>query len=392
MSQALSLTELAARSVGLFKEKYGRAPTIMVAAPGRVNLIGEHTDYNDGFVLPMAIDRYTVIAADKGSTDATVFSSTVNESQVIPLIATDRSHLPEWSRYVACVLDQCAGGELTAPAFDAVIDSNVPLGGGLSSSAALEVATATLVEELGGKKLDAIQKALVCQQAEHEVGVPCGIMDQFSSVLCQAGHLMLLDCRSQEPKMVPFADSNLKVLIINTNVKHELTGGEYAERRAQCEAAAATLGVLSLREADTALLEEKKAKLDDVHYRRARHVIGEIERTTAAAAACQCSDWHEFGALMYQSHAALRDDYEVSCPELDVLVEEADKIGTQGGVYGARMTGGGFGGCTVSLVRADHVNAIAEKICGAYLQRTGIEATAFATPPAQGAMVLTDQI
>ena len=248
------------------------------------------------------------------------------------------------------------------------------------------------MEQLTGKQLTPVEKALACQQAEHQVGVPCGIMDQFSSVLCQAGHLMLLDCRNQEPKMVPLADESLQVLIINSNVKHELTGGEYAERRAQCEESASLLGVPSLRTASSELLEEKKAVLDDVHYRRAKHVIGEIERTLAAASACEAGDWQQVGALMYQSHASLRDDYEVSCKELDILVAEAEKLGLTGGVYGARMTGGGFGGCTVSLVKSTEVDKIAESIGRAYHEQTGIEATAFATPPAQGAMVLTDRI
>lgn len=391
MDKAESLSELANRAAAQFRSQFQREPTILVAAPGRVNLIGEHTDYNDGFVLPMAIDRYTVIAADRSASDssvAKVFSSTVEAKQEIPLETEDRSGLPVWAQYVACVLDECRREGLTALPFEAVIESTVPLGGGLSSSAALEVATATLVEQLIGKSITPVAKALVAQRAEHQVGVPCGIMDQFSSVLCRSGHLMLLDCRSQEPRMVPLADSTVSILIINSNVKHELTGGEYAERRQQCEAAAASLGVDSLRDATMELLENKRAGLDDVHFRRARHVIGEIERTTAAAAACEAGNWQEVGQLMYASHASLRDDYEVSCAELDVLVSLAEQLGIEQGVYGSRMTGGGFGGCTVTLVKTEQAEAIAQAICRDYQKQTGIEATAFATPPAQGAMVL----
>ena len=275
------------------------------------------------------------------------------------------------------------------PVFDAVIDSTVPLGSGLSSSAALEVATATLLEELADSRLEPKTKGLVCQQAEHRgAGVPCGIMDQFSSVLCEAGHLMLLDCRNQETKMVPLTDPSVTVLITNTNVKHELTGGEYAERRQQCEAAAKILQVSSLREATAADLERSRDNLDDVHYRRARHVISEIERTTRAAEAIAAGDWKKVGALMYGSHDSLRDDYEVSCEELDVLVEAARELGYDAGVIGSRMTGGGFGGSTVTLVRTDRAKKIAEAICEKYRQQTGIEATAFATAPAKGAHVI----
>ena len=394
MDEPLSLADLAARTKESFRKRFQREPSVVAAAPGRVNIIGEHTDYNDGFVLPMAIDRYTVIAADpapQGRDSVTLHSSTVDDAQEFPIATQDRSALPVWAKYVACVLDHCAGYGLDAPAFDAAVDSTVPLGGGLSSSAALEVATATLVEALTDSEIDPIAKGLLCQKAEHQVGVPCGIMDQFSSVLCQEGHLMLLDCRSQQPRMVRLADSSVTILIINTNVKHELTGGEYAERRQQCEEAATSLGVNSLRDATIDLLETKKSALDDVHYRRARHVIGEIARTTAAAEACEGGNWSEVGDLMYKSHTSLRDDYEVSCKELDVLVAAAEHLGSGQGVYGSRMTGGGFGGCTVSLVKSEAVCDVAGAICREYLDKTGIEATAFATPPAQGAMVLTNE-
>ena len=392
MDQAAPLATLAEQTAAEFQQRFGRPATVVVAAPGRVNIIGEHTDYNDGFVLPMAIDRYTVFAADAGEGDAArVYSSLVEEQQEIPLTAGEVGDLPAWTRYIRGTFDAFREEEgIVAPPFDAVVTSTVPLGGGLSSSAALEVATATLIESLTGKIVTPERKGLLCQIAEHRgAGVPCGIMDQFSSVLCEAGHLMLLDCRDQSTKMVPMTDPNVQVLIINTNVKHELTGGEYAERRQQCEESAKLLGVASLREASTALLEENKSKLDEVHYRRARHVIGEIERTTAAAAAIEASNWGEVGQLMYASHASLRDDYEVSCPELDVLVDLASQLGSEGGVIGSRMTGGGFGGCTVSLVRTDAAESIADTICRQYQEKTGIEPTAFATPPAQGAMVVS---
>ena len=390
MDQAVPLPLLAERAANTFQERFGRSARCVVAAPGRVNLIGEHTDYNDGFVLPMAINRYTVLAGDVANGDfARVFSNLMGEHQDIPLASGDVSSLPAWTRYLRGTFDAYREAGIDTPGFDAVIDSTVPLGGGLSSSASLEVATATLIEAMTGQTVSPVRKALLCQLAEHRgAGVPCGIMDQFSSVLCQAGHLMLLDCRSQETKMVPMADPNIEVLIINSNVKHELTGGEYAERRTQCEAAAKALGVPSLRDASLALLEEHCDQLDDVLFRRARHVISEIERTTIAAAAIEAGRWDEVGKLMGDSHDSLRDDYEVSCPELDILVATAAELGLDGGLIGSRMTGGGFGGCTVSLVKTDSTASIAQQICDRYRKQTGIEATAFATPPAQGATVL----
>jgi galactokinase len=390
MDQAPSLNELAAHAAAAFAERYGRPATIIAAAPGRVNLIGEHTDYNDGFVLPMAIDRYTVLAGDAGQGSAArIFSTLIGEEQTIPLSEGEVADLPPWTRYVRGVFDAYAEEGIPPAPFDAVLESTVPLGGGLSSSAALEVATATFLEALTGQSVTPVRKALLCQLAEHRgAGMPCGIMDQFSSVLCEAGHLMLLDCRSQATKMVPLADPKIQVLIINSNVKHELTGGEYAERRAQCEAAAQALGVKSLRDASSELLEAKKASLEAILHQRARHVIGEIERTTAAATALEGGRWEEVGEHMVASHASLRDDYQVSCEELDVLVAAACELGTAGGVIGSRMTGGGFGGCTVSLVQAESAEAIAQAICDRYREQTGIEATAFATPPAQGAKLL----
>jgi galactokinase len=253
----------------------------------------------------------------------------------------------------------------------------------------LEVATATLLETICGRSLEPVHKALLCQKAEHTfAGVPCGIMDQFSSVLCRENSLMLLDCRSQEVELVPFADPNLSVVIANTNVKHELTGGEYAQRRRECEQAAQELGVPLLRDARLDQLQQARGRLAEVVHRRARHVIGEIERTRAAASALRAGEWRTVGDLMYASHVSLRDDYEVSCKELDLLVEVARSLGPEGGIIGSRMTGGGFGGCTVSLVRTNAVPHVTEQLRRCYHEQTSIEPTIFATRPAQGAMVL----
>jgi len=230
---------------------------------------------------------------------------------------------------------------------------------------------------------------LLAQKAEHDfAGVPCGIMDQFISALGREGHLLLLDCRTRKTELVPMSDPSVALLVINTNVKHELSGGEYAERRAQCEEAAKNLGVKSLRDVTPDQLEKGKAKLSEVVYRRARHVIGEIERTTHAAEGIRASNWPSVGNLMYASHASLRDDYEVSCKELDDVVEIAEDIGYKGGVYGCRMTGGGFGGCCVAMVKAEAVDAITKKIAADYKTNTGIEATIFSSRPAAGATII----
>jgi galactokinase len=269
------------------------------------------------------------------------------------------------------------------------LHSTVPLGSGLSSSAALEVCTATLVEAVCGKPIDPVEKALLCQKAEHEfAGVPCGIMDQFISVMGRADHLLLLDCRSRKTELVPMRDPTVELLIANTNVKHELGSSQYAKRRAQCEAAAKILGVSSLRDATAESLERARSKMEDVVFRRARHIIGEIERTVQAAGRVQASDWPKVGELMYASHRSLRDDYEVSCAELDALVEIAESIGMSGGVFGCRMTGGGFGGCVVALVKSDAVAAISEKLAADYKKKTGLEATIFGSRPAAGASIL----
>jgi len=365
----------------------------VAAAPGRVNLIGEHTDYNGGFVFPMAIERHVLIAAaPPGARDASlarVASAEVGEQAEIHVSGDIQPGPVVWSSYVQGVVAGFVGRGIEVPPFDAVVCSDVPLGGGLSSSAALEVATATLLEAITEQTLDPVEKALLCQRAEHRfAGVPCGVMDQFSSALCREGHAMLLDCRSLEVEHVPLSDPGLAVLITNSNVRHELAGGEYALRRADCEEAARQLGVEFLRDATLDQVEDARESLGDVRHRRARHVVGEIARTLEAVKALRASDWGAFGDLMYASHAALRDDYEVSCAELDVLVEIAQEIGEAGGVLGSRMTGGGFGGCTVSLVRADSVESASRQIGARYLERSGLAADSFATRPAAGGAIL----
>jgi galactokinase len=389
----MTLNELSQYTAQQFARVWGRAPRWIAAAPGRVNVIGEHTDYNDGFVLPMAIDRYTVIAAappEDGSMRVRLSSTAGNGAVSLDL---DQPLKPApkgaWSNYPVGVIARFKARGLDLRGFDGLIHSNVPLGGGLSSSAALEVATATLLEAITGQQLDPVDKALLCQMAEHEyAGMPCGIMDQLISVMAEPEHLLLLDCRSRRPELVLMSDPGMTLLIVNTNVKHELTGGEYAKRREQCEQAAKALGVASLRDADADRLERARDRMEDVIYRRARHVVSEIERTLHAAEGVRASNWPTVGQLMYASHTSLRDDYEVSCPELDAVVEIALDIGPRGGVAGCRMTGGGFGGCAVALVRTDAVAAVSERIASEYERRTRIKAALFVSRPAAGATVL----
>lgn len=389
-----------------FAARFGRAATLFALGPGRVNLIGEHVDYNDGFVLPMAIERSVLIAADLG--EGRVKHDAV-ESQTCRIASIDRPSTvaistrgpiakgePAWANYVRGVIAGFLNRGAIVAAFDAMIGADLPMGGGLSSSAALEVAMATLLEPMVKMVLSPVEKALLCQKAEHEfAGVPCGIMDQFASTMGQRDHLLLLDCRSQQVQGVPMSDAGVRVLIINSNVKHELNSGEYAIRRRQCEEAARAMGVSSLRDATMAMLSDGRAGMPEVVHRRARHVISEIARTTQAAAAIRSGDWPAVGLLMYESHASLRDDFEVSCAELDVLVELAKAVGRgemdaalKGSVIGCRMTGGGFGGCVVCLVRGEFVEQVASVMASQYLARIGIKPSYFTTRPAGGARLL----
>jgi len=392
---ALSMTylqKLAADTANLYAKSFGRPARWIVAAPGRVNVIGEHTDYNEGFVLPTAIERYAVMAADKapgGEKVIQIRDSSGAETAFIDLSAPVKPGAPKWSNYARGVISGMMERGLNPGGLDILLNSTVPLGGGLSSSASLEVCTATLLEAVTGRTLVPVEKALLCQKAEHEfAGVPCGIMDQFISVMGRQNNLLLLDCRSRETQLVPMNDPAVSLLIANTNVKHELANGEYGRRRAQCETACRILGAPSLRETTSEALANAKDKMDDIVFRRARHVIGEIERTVHAAEAVRNANWPAVGQLMYASHASLRDDYEVSCKELDVIVEIAEGIGIKGGVFGCRMTGGGFGGCAVALVKTELIEAISKQLAAEYKKKTGIDATIFTTRPAAGATVL----
>eukprot|EP00058_Branchiostoma_floridae_P025260 XP_002610750.1 hypothetical protein BRAFLDRAFT_90953 [Branchiostoma floridae] len=384
-----SAGELVARAVSTFTDRFGEKPTTAVCGPGRVNLIGEHTDYNEGFVFPMALPMVTVVVGRKTDTGVcrvvTTAESADDPKQVefpVPSTANPlQPGKPAWANYVKGVVANFKG---EVSSFDAVLASSVPLGGGLSSSASLEVATYTFLEQLNPQDppVSLKEKALACQKAEHEFpGMPCGIMDQFISVMGKEGHALLLDCRSMDAQLVPLDNPDVVVMVTNSNVRHELTGSEYPTRRRQCEEAAKILGKNSLREATMDDLEAHKDKFDPEVLCRARHVIGEIRRTTEAAEALRARDYAKFGKLMVESHNSLRDDYEVSCAELDTLVSAAMECT---GVYGSRMTGGGFGGCTVTLLSA---TAVQDTIGHIKKKYTG-EPTFYITTPAAGASVL----
>lgn len=355
-------------------------------APGRVNLIGEHIDYCDGYVLPLAIERQAVVVGRRRADTTAKLRSTAMDGEAVFEIDAAPVGLgePSWSRYLRGV----AAFSYTPSGFELMLDSNVPAGGGLSSSAAIEVATATFLEAIGGVTFDPVNKALLCVMAEHRFGgAKCGIMDQFISVMGEAGNALLIDCVDYSTRAVPLDPKKLAVLIINTNRPHQL-GDAYNQRRASTVAALKAVGKPSWRGVTPADLESARGTLDDETFRRGRHVVGEIARTTQCADAMAAGDWPQVGELMYSSHESLRDDYEVSTPELDKLVELAAAMGPDAGVIGARMTGGGFGGCTVTLVRADALDRVQAALVAGYQRDVGVEPTAFATRPAAGARVL----
>uniref|UniRef100_A0A0A1WFE0 Galactokinase n=1 Tax=Zeugodacus cucurbitae TaxID=28588 RepID=A0A0A1WFE0_ZEUCU len=356
--------EILALAKSTYHDLFGGDPEVACCAPGRVNLIGEHIDYNDGFVLPMALPMVTLVVGGRRTDNkASVFThcgGCDDPKQVEFSLLELKPELPKWANYVKGVIQNFAvetklEGQL--PGFNAVFASNVPVGGGLSSSAAVEVATLTFMEQLTGKQLENNKKrALVCQAAEHKfAGMPCGIMDQMISVAGQKDNALLLDCRSLETFQIPFLGGaqDLVVLICNSGVRHELSQSEYPTRRKQCGQALELMEKASYRDAKVENLSVLES--DPLLLRRARHVITETKRTQDAAEALKAHDYTKMGALMKASHTSLRDDFEVSCRELDVLVDAAINCS---GVLGSRMTGGGFGGCTVTLLQRAAVDNV----------------------------------
>ena len=330
-----------------YREKFGEEPELVASAPGRVNLIGEHTDYNGGFVLPCAVDRRVAVALGRGGNE--LYSADFDETR--PFFEKDSS----WADYPRGVVWSLGEGGHEIKGFRAAFAGNVPLGSGLSSSAAIEAATVLALDGLFGLGSDRREMAVTCRRAENEyVGVNSGIMDQYASLLCEAGAALLVDCRSLEAESVPLdlEKAGLSLLVCDTRVERGLAETGYNDRRETCEKAARTLGVEELRDAKREDLE----RLSGEQLKRARHVVTEDARVLEAAEALRAEDFETFGHLMYASHVSLRDDYEVSTPELDAFVRCAE----QNGAPGARLTGAGFGGCAIALVSAGDVKKLSD--------------------------------
>ena len=365
---------------------YGVKPMV-VEAPGRVNLIGEHTDYNDGFVLPAAIQLRTRVAV-AARTDRRLALASENYSEQVEfeleqLPATARRH---WSDYAVGVARQLAALGIQVPGTNMLVCGEVPLGAGLSSSASLEVAVCRALLEVSGEKLEGAEMARACQRAENEfVGARCGIMDQFVSVHGEKDHALLLDCRSLEYRQLPIPE-DVRLVICNTMVRHSLAGGEYNQRRKECEAGARFFArrdetVTALRDVSLENFRKHEKDLPETVRKRCQHVISEDARVMRGVEALSGNDVALFGRLMGESHASLRDDFEVSCEELDVMVKLAGNVE---GVYGARMTGGGFGGCTINLVKSEAVEAFQKKVAEGYERATGRKPEIYVCTAADG--------
>ncbi|WOA50810.1 galactokinase [Dickeya solani] len=377
---------LSARTQAVFQQQFGYPATLTVQAPGRVNLIGEHTDYNDGFVLPCAINYSTTIsAAPRDDRQIRVIAVDYDNQQDQFSLDAPIEHHPQWqwANYVRGVIKHLKTRSDAFGGADLVISGDVPQGAGLSSSASLEVAVGKAIQALYQLPLDNVALALNGQEAENQfVGCNCGIMDQMISAQGKRGHALLIDCRSLETRAVSMPD-NVAVMIINSNVKRGLVDSEYNTRRQQCEAAARHFQVKALRDVSEADFAANVAGLDEVVARRARHIITENARTLAAADALTRGDLRQMGELMAASHVSMRDDFEITVPPIDTLVEIVKAvIGDEGGV---RMTGGGFGGCIVALIPQQHVTAVQNTVMREYPAKTGLQPTCYVCQASPGA-------
>ena len=375
------------RVIAEFERRFGGPPEFIARAPGRVNLIGDHTDYNDGFVLPMAIDRAVWIAL-RASADGRVHVSSLDfdergdfDPRTLPISRNGASG-PGWLEYVRGVAWALRGAGLAAAGWDGVVAGDVPLGAGLSSSAALELASMAAFAASGSLPWDAVRMARLAQRAENGwVGVNCGIMDQLISAAGEAGHALLINCRSLETRAVPLPQS-VAVVVLDTATRRGLVDSAYNERRRQCEAAAKLFGVRVLRDVNDDAFASRAAELDDVTRRRARHVITENARTVAAATALADGGVTRVGYLMNASHHSLRVDFEVSRPELDAMVDLATR---REECFGARMTGAGFGGCAVALVARDAAPQFAQGVAHDYERTTGLRPAVYVCTATRGA-------
>lgn len=402
----LSIESLQARAASELNQWTGSAARWSAAAPGRVNVIGEHTDYNGGWVLPMAIDRYTVLVAAPGlqADRIRVRSLSLGEQSAVSLSRLSDLSDDKWMRYLQGVLAEYAHRAVVCPPLDIVVASSVPVGGGLSSSAALELAMAHLIEAVTETTWSPSERIRAAVSAERDgAGVPCGIMDQTIVEQGEQGCVLLLDCAQDLiSSTIPCDDPQIAWLVIHSGVSHDLADGAYAQRRAECEMICEALQVGSLRDVTPEMIttltpdlpalspiqspiqSRLKVPFDEVLLRRARHVVTENQRVLAATEALKTANWSTLGELLFESHHSLRDDYQVSCEELDVLVELAQ---AQDDVFGARMTGGGFGGCIVALVDREALSSVATSISQGYVQRVGLSPQCYRVKPASGADV-----
>ena len=381
--------EMKQQLIALFEKTFGEQPELFFQAPGRVNLIGEHTDYNDGFVLPCAIDYQAIIATTPRDDHKLVVTAAAFDGQVTEFelaLPIEPSENATWSNYVRGVATALLERGLALKGANMAIIGNVPQGAGLSSSACLEVCTGLALTRMSDHDVSLKDLALIGQEAENKyVGVNCGIMDQMVSARGEEGHAMLLDCRSLDTRSIAIPEG-AAVVIINSNKKRGLVDSEYNTRRQQCEAVAKHFDVKALRDITVEMLEARKDELDEVAYRRARHVVTEDVRTLEAAEVMPQGDLKRMGELMAASHISMRDDFEITVPEIDTIVDIVKNvIGAEGGV---RMTGGGFGGCVVALAPENKVEAIKEAIASQYETRTGLAADIYVCKASQGASVL----
>jgi galactokinase len=374
--------------ISAFQERYGRAPRVF-RAPGRVNLIGEHTDYNDGYVLPMAIDRDTVVAiAPRHDQLLRIWSLNLNDSQDLDLENPGKGCTGRWTDYAEGIAAALASRGVLLVGADIALKSDVGIGSGLSSSAALEISLGAALAAIAESPLDGLSLALAGQTAEHRhVGTKCGLMDQYTSVHARKDHAILLDCRSLEARQIPLRLTPYQVVICDSRIRHALASSEYNQRQKDCQTGVQLLksalpDIRALRDVSIGQLDASRPILSEAVYRRCKHVITENERTMQAAEALATGKMVLVGKLMSASHLSLKEDYQVSCRELDILVESAE---SQPGVLGARMTGGGFGGCTVNLVETNRLESFSESVSREYQDRTGIVPEIFAARAAAGA-------
>jgi len=379
----------------IFKDKFTDTGLAKGAfsAPGRVNLIGEHTDYNDGFVLPMAIEKEIVMLGQSRNDRLVQVYDLVYKTKIefsldnlIPL------KKDTWANYLMGVMDEMQKAGYSLQGANLIFISNIPKGAGLSSSAALEVVTALTMAKLNLLEIEPVEMAHLCRRAENNfVGVACGIMDQYVSCLGQKKYALFIDCRSNDYELIPFKNHDYQIVICNSKIQRGLINSEYNKRREQCKKAteffAHKLGhkIQALRDITIDEYKKYQAQLPEIIARRARHVISENYRVQAGIQALREENYSAFGQLMIESHQSLKDDYEVSCTELDLLVDLALK---QEGVLGARMTGAGFGGCTVNLIEKNYISAFKKSIINEYKKITGIIPDIYVTPPVEGAKVL----